>query len=71
MQLLKIEANAHGCVGMAHSLQTLSRPNHLVALAPFCIGRSRLQSFSVSTLWAYAHDASQIFFGLTFQSFKD
>ncbi len=56
---------------VAGGLHTLTGPDHLAALAPLCIGRSRLQSFSVGALWGCGHDAGQIIFGLIFLSLKD
>ncbi|CAM6066830.1 unnamed protein product [Sphagnum tenellum] len=56
---------------IAGGLHTLTGPDHLAALAPLCIGRSRLQSFSVGALWGCGHDAGQILFGLIFLSLKD
>ncbi|XP_024372522.1 chloroplast protein FOR GROWTH AND FERTILITY 1 isoform X2 [Physcomitrium patens] len=56
---------------VAGGLHTLTGPDHLAALAPLCIGRSKLQSFSVGTLWGCGHDAGQIIFGIIFLLLKD
>lgn len=56
---------------IAGGLHTLTGPDHLAALAPLCIGRSRLQSFSVGALWGCGHDAGQVIFGIIFLLLKD
>ncbi|KAG0578322.1 hypothetical protein KC19_4G014300 [Ceratodon purpureus] len=56
---------------VAGGLHTLTGPDHLAALAPLCIGRSRLQSFSVGALWGCGHDAGQVIFGIVFLLLKD
>ena len=56
---------------VAGGLHTLTGPDHLAALAPLCIGRSRLQSFSVGALWGCGHDAGQVIFGIIFLLLKD
>ncbi|XP_024370157.1 chloroplast protein FOR GROWTH AND FERTILITY 2 [Physcomitrium patens] len=56
---------------VAGTLHTLTGPDHLAALAPLCIGRSRLQSFSVGALWGCGHDAGQVIFGIIFLLLKD
>ncbi|CAM6086308.1 unnamed protein product [Calypogeia fissa] len=55
----------------AGCLHTLTGPDHLAALAPLCIGRSRVQSAAVGALWGCGHDAGQIIFGLIFLVLKD
>lgn len=50
----------------AGCLHTLSGPDHLAALAPLSIGRTRLESAAVGALWGCGHDAGQIIFGLLF-----
>ncbi|XP_078440019.1 chloroplast protein FOR GROWTH AND FERTILITY 2-like [Wolffia australiana] len=52
-------------------LHTLSGPDHLAALAPLSIGRTRLESAAVGALWGCGHDAGQLLFGLLFLVLKD
>uniref|UniRef100_A0A0A9DHX7 Urease accessory protein UreH-like transmembrane domain-containing protein n=1 Tax=Arundo donax TaxID=35708 RepID=A0A0A9DHX7_ARUDO len=56
---------------LAGCLHTLSGPDHLAALAPLSIGRSRVESAFVGALWGCGHDAGQVIFGLLFLSLKD
>ncbi|XP_048572294.1 uncharacterized protein LOC125552689 [Triticum urartu] len=70
--LLSAELLSSGWAGFfAGCLHTLSGPDHLVALAPLSIGRSRLESGLVGALWGCGHDAGQIIFGLLFLLLKD
>ncbi|KVI04074.1 Nickel/cobalt transporter, high-affinity, partial [Cynara cardunculus var. scolymus] len=55
----------------AGCLHTLSGPDHLAALAPLSIGRSRVESAMVGALWGCGHDAGQVIFGLLFLLLKD
>eukprot|EP00250_Pteridium_aquilinum_P024320 c28915_g1_i1 orf=183-1325(-) len=55
---------------MAGCLHTLAGPDHLAALAPLCIGRGKIESAIVGTLWGCGHDAGQIIFGLFFLLLK-
>ncbi|KAF9621431.1 hypothetical protein IFM89_021470 [Coptis chinensis] len=55
----------------AGCLHTLSGPDHLTALAPLSIGRTRLESAAVGALWGCGHDAGQVIFGLLFLLLKD
>ncbi|EYU40442.1 hypothetical protein ABFS82_14G121900 [Erythranthe guttata] len=55
----------------AGCLHTLSGPDHLAALAPLSIGRTRLESAAVGALWGCGHDAGQLLFGLLFLLLKD
>uniref|UniRef100_A0A5B7AQV3 Uncharacterized protein n=2 Tax=Davidia involucrata TaxID=16924 RepID=A0A5B7AQV3_DAVIN len=55
----------------AGCLHTLSGPDHLAALAPLSIGRTRLESAAVGALWGCGHDAGQMIFGLLFLLLKD
>ncbi|XVF00866.1 hypothetical protein REPUB_Repub04eG0038800 [Reevesia pubescens] len=55
----------------AGCLHTLSGPDHLAALAPLSIGRSRMESAVVGALWGCGHDAGQVIFGLLFLILKD
>ncbi|CAN0878859.1 Chloroplast protein FOR GROWTH AND FERTILITY 2 [Linum grandiflorum] len=55
----------------AGCLHTLSGPDHLAALAPLSIGRTRLESAAVGALWGCGHDAGQVIFGLMFLLLKD
>ncbi|XP_022763045.1 uncharacterized protein LOC111308741 [Durio zibethinus] len=52
-------------------LHTLSGPDHLAALAPLSIGRTRMESAVVGALWGCGHDAGQVVFGLLFLLLKD
>ncbi|XP_038998068.1 uncharacterized protein LOC120123193, partial [Hibiscus syriacus] len=52
-------------------LHTLSGPDHLVALAPLSIGRTRMGSAVVGALWGFGHDAGQVIFGLIFLLLKE
>uniref|UniRef100_A0A0D3BL77 Urease accessory protein UreH-like transmembrane domain-containing protein n=1 Tax=Brassica oleracea var. oleracea TaxID=109376 RepID=A0A0D3BL77_BRAOL len=49
---------------LAGCLHTLSGPDHLAALAPLSIGRTKMESASVGALWGCGHDAGQVIFGL-------
>lgn len=55
----------------AGCLHTLSGPDHLAALAPLSIGRTRIESAIVGALWGCGHDAGQMIFGLVFLLLKD
>ncbi|KAL8151410.1 hypothetical protein V2J09_021218, partial [Rumex salicifolius] len=55
----------------AGCLHTLSGPDHLAALAPLSIGRTRMESAAVGALWGCGHDAGQVIFGLIFLLLKD
>ncbi|KAF3328171.1 Urease accessory protein UreH [Carex littledalei] len=55
----------------AGCLHTLSGPDHLVALAPLSIGRTRTESALVGALWGFGHDAGQVIFGLIFLLLKE
>ncbi|KAL3539091.1 hypothetical protein ACH5RR_002457 [Cinchona calisaya] len=55
----------------AGCLHTLSGPDHLAALAPLSIGRTRIESAAVGALWGCGHDAGQVIFGLLFLVLKD
>ncbi|KAL6901820.1 hypothetical protein ACP4OV_004696 [Aristida adscensionis] len=71
-RLLTTEILSSGWAGfIAGCLHTLSGPDHLVALAPLSIGRSRLESGLVGALWGCGHDAGQVIFGLLFLLLKD
>ncbi|KAG8073516.1 hypothetical protein GUJ93_ZPchr0006g40620 [Zizania palustris] len=70
--LFTTELLSSGWAGfIAGCLHTLSGPDHLVALAPLSIGRSRLESGLVGALWGCGHDAGQVIFGLLFLLLKD
>jgi len=56
---------------LAGCLHTLSGPDHLAALAPLSIGRTRMESAAVGALWGCGHDAGQVLFGLIFLILKD
>ncbi|KAL0726037.1 hypothetical protein Bca4012_022130 [Brassica carinata] len=56
---------------LAGCLHTLSGPDHLAALAPLSIGRTRMESAAVGALWGCGHDAGQVIFGLLFLLLKD
>ncbi|PKI52450.1 hypothetical protein CRG98_027142, partial [Punica granatum] len=46
-------------------------PDHLAALAPLSIGRTKMESAAVGALWGCGHDAGQVIFGLLFLLLKD
>ncbi|KAL9231848.1 hypothetical protein vseg_007017 [Gypsophila vaccaria] len=70
--LLRTELLSSAWTGFfAGCLHTLSGPDHLAALAPLSIGRSRLESAAVGALWGCGHDAGQLIFGLLFLLLKD
>nr|VDD47981.1 unnamed protein product [Brassica oleracea] len=56
---------------LAGCLHTLSGPDHLAALAPLSIGRTKMESAAVGALWGCGHDAGQVIFGLIFLLLKD
>lgn len=56
---------------MAGCLHTLTGPDHLAALAPLSIGRTKLESVAVGALWGCGHDAGQVIFGILFLLLKD
>ncbi|GLJ25217.1 hypothetical protein SUGI_0482460 [Cryptomeria japonica] len=56
---------------IAGCLHTLSGPDHLAALAPLSIGRTRVESAVVGALWGCGHDAGQVIFGILFLLLKD
>jgi hypothetical protein len=51
---------------LAGVLHTLTGPDHLAALAPLTIGRSRAQSTLLGGLWGCGHNTGQILFGMVF-----
>lgn len=55
---------------MAGCLHTLTGPDHLAALAPLSIGRTKLESVAVGALWGCGHDAGQVIFGILFLLLK-
>ncbi|KAK9690746.1 hypothetical protein RND81_09G151500 [Saponaria officinalis] len=70
--LLRTEILTSAWTGFfAGCLHTLSGPDHLAALAPLSIGRSRMESAAVGALWGCGHDAGQLIFGLVFLLLKD
>ncbi|RLM55470.1 hypothetical protein C2845_PM10G00400 [Panicum miliaceum] len=70
--LFKSELLGSACTGfLAGCLHTLSGPDHLAALAPLSIGRSRVESAAVGALWGVGHDAGQVMFGLLFLGLRD
>ncbi|XP_059647469.1 chloroplast protein FOR GROWTH AND FERTILITY 2-like [Cornus florida] len=71
-RLLRTELLSSAWTGFfAGCLHTLSGPDHLAALAPLSIGRTRLESAAVGALWGCGHDAGQLIFGLLFLLLKD
>ncbi|KAG6777989.1 hypothetical protein POTOM_017833 [Populus tomentosa] len=71
-KLMRTELLNSGWAGFfAGCLHTLSGPDHLAALAPLSIGRSRMESAAVGALWGCGHDAGQVIFGLLFLLLKD
>ncbi|KAL3843359.1 hypothetical protein ACJIZ3_000762 [Penstemon smallii] len=70
--LVKSELLSSAWTGFfAGCLHTLSGPDHLAALAPLSIGRTRMESAAVGALWGCGHDAGQLIFGLLFLLLKD
>ncbi|WJX42516.1 Chloroplast protein FOR GROWTH AND FERTILITY 2 [Trifolium repens] len=71
-KLIRTELLSSAWTGFfAGCLHTLSGPDHLAALAPLSIGRTRLESAAVGALWGCGHDAGQLIFGLIFLILKD
>ncbi|VVB10284.1 unnamed protein product [Arabis nemorensis] len=71
-KLLRTEILTSAWTGFfAGCLHTLSGPDHLAALAPLSIGRTRMESAAVGALWGCGHDAGQLIFGLLFLLLKD
>ncbi|CBI37866.3 unnamed protein product, partial [Vitis vinifera] len=71
-QLIRTELLSSAWTGFfAGCLHTLSGPDHLAALAPLSVGRSRMESAAVGALWGCGHDAGQMIFGLLFLLLKD
>eukprot|EP00897_Mesotaenium_endlicherianum_P004018 jgi/Mesen1/3644/ME000020S03173 len=56
---------------VAGCLHTLTGPDHLAALAPLAIGRTRMEAASIGALWGCGHDAGQVLFGVLFVLLKD
>ncbi|KAL2490600.1 high-affinity nickel-transport family protein [Abeliophyllum distichum] len=71
-QLFRSELLSSAWTGFfAGCLHTLSGPDHLAALAPLSIGRTRMESAAVGALWGCGHNAGQVIFGLLFLLLKD
>lgn len=71
-RFIKAELLSSAWTGLfAGCLHTLSGPDHLAALAPLSIGRTRVESAIVGALWGCGHDAGQVIFGLLFLLLKD
>ncbi|CAI9782001.1 unnamed protein product [Fraxinus pennsylvanica] len=71
-QLIRSELLSSAWTGFfAGCLHTLSGPDHLAALAPLSIGRTKMESAAVGALWGCGHDAGQVIFGLLFLLLKD
>lgn len=71
-RLIRTELLSSAWTGFfAGCLHTLSGPDHLAALAPLSIGRTRMESAAVGALWGCGHDAGQVIFGLIFLLLKD
>lgn len=71
-RLIRTELLSSAWTGFfAGCLHTLSGPDHLAALAPLSIGRTRMESAVVGALWGCGHDAGQVIFGLIFLLLKD
>ena len=71
-KLIRTEVLSSAWTGfLAGCLHTLSGPDHLAALAPLSIGRTRMESAAVGALWGCGHDAGQVIFGLIFLLLKD
>ncbi|WCJ39893.1 high-affinity nickel-transport family protein [Euphorbia peplus] len=71
-KLMRTELLSSAWTGfLAGCLHTLSGPDHLAALAPLSIGRTKMESAIVGALWGCGHDAGQLIFGLLFLLLKD
>ncbi|XP_064961446.1 chloroplast protein FOR GROWTH AND FERTILITY 2-like isoform X1 [Musa acuminata AAA Group] len=71
-RLIRTELLSSAWTGfLAGCLHTLSGPDHLAALAPLSIGRTRIESAVVGALWGCGHDTGQVVFGLLFLMLKD
>lgn len=71
-RLIRMELLSSAWTGfLAGCLHTLSGPDHLAALAPLSIGRTRIESAVVGALWGCGHDTGQVVFGLLFLMLKD
>ncbi|GMI88061.1 Chloroplast protein for Growth and Fertility 2 [Hibiscus trionum] len=71
-RVIRVELLSSAVSGFfAGCLHTLSGPDHLAALAPLSIGRTRMESAAVGALWGCGHDAGQVIFGLLFLLLKD
>ncbi|OMO92748.1 Nickel/cobalt transporter, high-affinity [Corchorus olitorius] len=71
-RVIRVELLSSAWTGfLAGCLHTLSGPDHLAALAPLSIGRTRMESAVVGALWGCGHDAGQVIFGLLFLLLKD
>eukprot|EP00245_Coleochaete_scutata_P002459 TRINITY_DN1322_c0_g1_i1.p1 TRINITY_DN1322_c0_g1~~TRINITY_DN1322_c0_g1_i1.p1 ORF type:complete len:388 (-),score=37.87 TRINITY_DN1322_c0_g1_i1:833-1996(-) len=55
----------------AGCLHTLTGPDHLAALAPLTIGRSRIGSAVLGALWGGGHGTGQLLLGAVFVLFKE
>ena len=55
----------------AGALHTLTGPDHLAALTPLTIGRSRLQSTLLGGLWGCGHNTGQIIVGAVFLALRE
>lgn len=70
--LLRTELLSSAWTGLvAGVLHTLTGPDHLAALAPLSIGRTKMESAAVGALWGCGHDAGQVIFGILFLLLKD
>merc|ERR1711971_304228 len=56
---------ASGC------LHTLAGPDHLAALTPLTIGRTRIHASILGALWGLGHSIGQLILGLAFVLLKD
>lgn len=72
LSLLRTELLSSAWTGLvAGVLHTLTGPDHLAALAPLSIGRTKMESAAVGALWGCGHDAGQVIFGIIFLLLKD
>lgn len=72
LSLLQTELLSSAWTGLvAGVLHTLTGPDHLAALAPLSIGRTKMESAAVGALWGCGHDAGQVIFGIIFLLLKD
>ena len=56
---------------IAGTLHTLTGPDHLAALAPLSVGRSKVQGILLGGIWGMGHNSGQIIFAALFLLLKN